>query len=72
MWGDGVLIYFGYPHGHEDDAEQVVRAGLVTFPSPDLACRTAATQTARRSTNLSALADIGGIEHRDGGAQRAD
>jgi class 3 adenylate cyclase/predicted ATPase len=26
--GDGVLVYFGYPHAHEDDAEQVVRAGL--------------------------------------------
>jgi class 3 adenylate cyclase/predicted ATPase len=26
--GDGVLIYFGYPEAHEDDAEQAVRAGL--------------------------------------------
>jgi class 3 adenylate cyclase len=26
--GDGVLIYFGYPHAHEDDAERAVRAGL--------------------------------------------
>src|SRR6266446_782951 len=26
--GDGVLIYFGYPRAHEDDAEQAVRAGL--------------------------------------------
>ena len=26
--GDGVLIYFGYPHAHEHDAEQAVRAGL--------------------------------------------
>ena len=26
--GDGVLIYFGYPHPHEDDAERAVRAGL--------------------------------------------
>src|SRR5438034_4357691 len=26
--GDGVLVYFGYPHGHEDDAERAVRAGL--------------------------------------------
>ena len=25
---DGVLIYFGYPQGHEDDAERAVRAGL--------------------------------------------
>src|SRR6185295_12558775 len=26
--GDGVLIYFGYPHAHEGDAERAVRAGL--------------------------------------------
>src|SRR6202046_728857 len=26
--GDGVLIYFGYPQAHEDDAERAVRAAL--------------------------------------------
>jgi predicted ATPase/class 3 adenylate cyclase len=26
--GDGVLVYFGYPQAHEDDAELAVRAGL--------------------------------------------
>ena len=26
--GDGVLVYFGYPTAHEDDAERAVRAGL--------------------------------------------
>ena len=26
--GDGVFVYFGYPHAHEDDAERAVRAGL--------------------------------------------
>ena len=26
--GDGVLVYFGYPQAHEDDAAQAVRAGL--------------------------------------------
>jgi class 3 adenylate cyclase/predicted ATPase len=26
--GDGVLIFFGYPNAHEDDAERAVRAGL--------------------------------------------
>ena len=26
--GDGVLVYLGYPHAHEDDAERAVRAGL--------------------------------------------
>ena len=26
--GDGVLVYFGYPQAHEDDAERAVQAGL--------------------------------------------
>src|SRR3954468_22866350 len=26
--GDGVLLYFGYPHAHEDDVEQAIQAGL--------------------------------------------
>ena len=26
--GDGVLIFFGYPQAHEDDAERAVRAAL--------------------------------------------
>jgi class 3 adenylate cyclase/predicted ATPase len=40
--GDGVLIYFGYPAAHEDDAERAVRAGLAlidavaTLPAPEL------------------------------------
>jgi class 3 adenylate cyclase len=29
--GDGVLIYFGYPRAHEDDAERAVRAGLAVI-----------------------------------------
>jgi hypothetical protein len=26
--GDGVVVYFGYPQAHDDDAERAVRAGL--------------------------------------------
>jgi class 3 adenylate cyclase/tetratricopeptide (TPR) repeat protein len=29
--GDGVLIYFGYPQAHEDDAERAVLAGLAVI-----------------------------------------
>ncbi len=39
--GDGLLVYFGYPQAHEDDAARAVRAGLEitaaiakVFPSP--------------------------------------
>jgi class 3 adenylate cyclase/predicted ATPase len=28
LLGDGLLIYFGWPQAHEDDAERAVRAGL--------------------------------------------
>src|SRR4030095_5655530 len=26
--GDGLLVYFGYPMAHEDDAQRAVRAGI--------------------------------------------
>src|SRR5262247_839558 len=29
--GDGLLVYFGYPQAHEDDAQRAVRAGLGIF-----------------------------------------
>jgi predicted ATPase/class 3 adenylate cyclase len=40
--GDGVLVYFGYPQAHEDDAQRAVRTGLgileaVTQLNPTLA-----------------------------------
>ncbi len=31
--GDGVLVYFGYPEAHEDDAENAVRAALALIPA---------------------------------------
>src|SRR5262249_34433434 len=31
--GDGVLVYFGYPQAHEDDAERALRAGLALVES---------------------------------------
>ncbi len=41
--GDGLLVYFGYPTAHEDDAERSVRAGLdlvqsvsELHPAPDV------------------------------------
>src|SRR5262249_55329236 len=34
--GDGVLVSFGYPRAHEDDAERAVRAGLGVI---DAVCR---------------------------------
>jgi class 3 adenylate cyclase len=31
--GDGLVVYFGYPRAHEDDAERAVRAGLDIVPA---------------------------------------
>src|SRR5262249_47724739 len=28
LLGDGLLVYFGYPHAHDDDAQRAVRTGL--------------------------------------------
>ena len=28
--GDGLLVYFGYPQAHEDDAQRAIRAGLAS------------------------------------------
>jgi class 3 adenylate cyclase len=28
LLGDGLLVYLGYPHAHDDDAQRAVRAGL--------------------------------------------
>ena len=43
--GDGVLVYFGYPQAHEDDAERAVRAGL------ELIAAVAALNIARFAAN---------------------
>src|SRR5262249_8619249 len=38
--GDGVLVYFGWPWAHEDEAERAVRAGLaITGAVPRLATK---------------------------------
>src|SRR5215813_935618 len=43
--GDGVLIYFGYPQAHEDDAERAVRAGLELITAVIALKTTASLQT---------------------------
>ena len=43
--GDGVLVYFGYPQAHEDDAERAVRAGLALVDAVDALKTRASLQT---------------------------
>ena len=59
--GDGILVYFGYPRAHEDDAERAVRAGLGVID--------AVGRLDVRSVKL--LARIGDC-HRSGGRRRFD
>ena len=43
--GDGVLVYFGYPQAHEDDAERAVRAALELITAVDALKTRAPLQT---------------------------
>jgi len=52
--GDGVLVYFGYPEAHEDDAERAVRAGLELI---------AAVSALKMSASLQTR--VGSINHKD-------
>ena len=61
--GDGILVYFGYPRAHEDDAERTVRAGL------DIAAAVARLKTPAKeplsvrigiATGLVVVGDLGG------------
>jgi len=48
--GDGVLVYFGYPHAHEVDAERAIRVGLTIVEAVaclDTAAGSAGALTAR-------------------------
>ena len=65
--GDGVLVYFGYPQAHEDDAERAVRAGLQLVAAVgDLKTTRAPLQTrVGIATGLVVVGDLVG----SGGAQ---
>jgi class 3 adenylate cyclase/tetratricopeptide (TPR) repeat protein len=57
--GDGVLIYFGYPQAHEDDAERAVRAGLELLVAVSELKTNAALQTrVGMATGLVVVGDL--------------
>ncbi|WP_046863745.1 ATP-binding protein [Microvirga massiliensis] len=61
--GDGVLVYFGWPQAHEDDAERAARAGLsVVATVPDLVTPSGAALAARAgiATGLVVVGDLVG------------
>ena len=64
--GDGVLVYFGYPQAHEDDAERAVKAGLELIQAVGGLKAKAALQTrVGIATGLVVVGDLIG----SGGAQ---
>jgi class 3 adenylate cyclase len=57
--GDGVLIYFGYPQAHEDDAERAVRAGLELVAAvSDLKTKAALRTRVGIATGLVVVGDL--------------
>jgi class 3 adenylate cyclase len=57
--GDGVLVYFGYPQAHEDDAERAVRAGLeLVAAASDLKTYTALQTRVGIATGLVVVGDV--------------
>src|SRR4030095_8089986 len=61
--GDVVLVYFGYPQAHEDDAEQAVRAGLALVDAvAKLSTDTDAALSARIgiATGVTVVGDLSG------------
>jgi class 3 adenylate cyclase len=59
--GDGVLVYFGYPHAHEDDAEQAVRAGLALIAAvTDLKSQPSLQTRVGIATGLVVVGDLTG------------
>src|SRR5262245_48115618 len=57
--GDGVLVYFGYPQAHEDDAERAVRAGLeLISATTGLKTRTSLQTRVGIATGLVVVGDL--------------
>jgi class 3 adenylate cyclase len=64
--GDGVLVYFGYPAAHEDDAERAVRAGLAIIAAVPLLRMPSITLQARVgiASGLAVVGDLTGPRRR--------
>src|SRR5215207_7048086 len=58
--GDGVLVYFGWPHAHEADAERAVRAALATLEAVGQAAPAGECLAARigRASGLAVVGDL--------------
>src|SRR5215472_530690 len=69
--GDGLMVYFGWPEAHEDDAERAVRAGLVLVDDVDaLNDRLPAEHKVKLSVRVGI--ETGSLVIGRGGGQEAD
>ena len=60
--GDGVLIYFGYPQAHEEDAERAIRAGLAVIEWADRALHDQPRMVAAVMVKVAANAHLGHLD----------
>jgi class 3 adenylate cyclase/predicted ATPase len=69
--GDGLLVYFGYPAAHEDDAQRAVRAGLAIIESLSVLNAQLRTKDIRLTvrigihTGLVVISELGGGDWRE-------
>ena len=69
--GDGVLVYFGYPEAHEDDAERAVRAALGLIAAVAALNAPVSLQTrVGIATGLVVVGDLDGIGQGSGARHR--
>ena len=72
LLGDGLLVYFGYPQAHEDDAQRAVRTGLdILAAMGDLNSRLQQVKGIQLGvrlgihTGLVVVGDMGGVGHQE-------
>jgi class 3 adenylate cyclase/tetratricopeptide (TPR) repeat protein len=70
--GDGVMVYFGWPQAHEDDAERAVRAGLAIVDDVDALNRRLAVEHNLRLSVRVGIQSGSVVMGRGGGGEEAD
>ena len=69
--GDGLLVYFGYPQAHEDDAQRAVRTGLgLVEAMGGLNARLQAEQAVRLAVRVGVHTGLVVVGEMGGGARR--
>lgn len=60
-YGDGIMVFFGFPHAHEDDPERAIRAGLrIIAEIPDVRTHAKLSVRIGIATGLVVVGDLRG------------